>query len=97
MRQTIVSFDGVVSAEKQRDRCGCVVPPMNDAPAKIRPLDLRRTARAIASNYGDKGGVVITVGEGGVRIGVENLTPQELRDALCVAINYSFVFEDGEG
>jgi hypothetical protein len=66
-------------------------PKMPDG--NVRPIDLRRTAKAIASNYGDKGGVVITVGDDGVRIGVENLTPDELREALCTAIHYSYVFE----
>ena len=60
----------------------------------IRPLSLRHTAAAVARNYGDKGAVVITSGPEGTRIGVENLTPEELREALCTAIHYSFVFED---
>ncbi len=60
---------------------------------KIRPLSLRHTAAAVSRNYGDKGAIVITFGEKGVRIGVESLTPQELREALCTAIHYSFVFE----
>ncbi|MEE9250833.1 MAG: hypothetical protein V3U93_06870 [Alphaproteobacteria bacterium] len=60
----------------------------------ITPIDLRRTARALAANYGDKGAVVITVSDDGVRIGTEGLTPDELRHALFVAINYTFVFED---
>ena len=59
----------------------------------VRPLSLRHTAAAVARNYGDKGAVVITFGAEGARIGVENLTPDELRDALCTAIHYSFVFE----
>jgi hypothetical protein len=67
---------------------------MNRPGPNIRPLNLQRTAGAIASNYGDKGAVIITIGDDGTRIGVENLTPQELREALCVAINYSFEFED---
>jgi hypothetical protein len=62
----------------------------------VHPLDLRRTAAAVARNYGDKGALVITVGEDGIRIGTENLTPQELREALCVAMHYSFVFETGD-
>ena len=62
--------------------------------AEVTPVDLRRTARAIAANYGDKGAVVITVSDEGVRIGTEGLTPDELRHALCVAVNYSFVFEE---
>ena len=59
----------------------------------VRPLSLRHSAAAIARNYGDKGAVVITFGDEGVRIGAENLTPEELRKALCCAIHYSYVFE----
>lgn len=62
--------------------------------SSITPIDLRRTARAVATNYGDKGAVVIAVNDKGVRIGTEGLTSDELRHALCVAINYTFVFED---
>ncbi len=60
----------------------------------ITPIDLRRTARAVAANYGDRGAVVITVSDEGVRIGTEGLTPDELRHALCVATHYSFLFEE---
>lgn len=66
---------------------------MTERNEKIRPMNLRHTAAAIARNYGDKGAVIITVGEDGTRIGVENLTPSEVREALCTAIHYSFVFE----
>lgn len=60
----------------------------------IVPLGLRKTANAIAANYHDKGAIVISVSnENDVRIGTEGLTPEELRNALCVAINYSFEFE----
>ena len=45
-------------------------------------------AASIASNYGDKGAVVITVGDDGFRIGVSNLTDRELQDALCVGIHH---------
>jgi hypothetical protein len=62
----------------------------------MRPLSLRHTAAAVARNYGDKGAVVITLGEDGVRIGTENLTPSELREALCTAIHYSYVFETSD-
>lgn len=69
---------------------------INKAPRPVRPMSLRHTAGAIARNYGDKGAVVITFNaeEGETRMGVENLTPQELREALCTAIHYSFVFEE---
>jgi hypothetical protein len=68
---------------------------MNAEPQRtVRPVDLRRMARSIASSYGDKGAIVISVSKEGVRIGTEGLTPDELRHALCVAINYSFEFED---
>ena len=59
----------------------------------VRPLSLRHTAAAVARNYGDKGAVVISFGSEGTRIGVENLTSEELREALCTAIHYSYVFE----
>lgn len=61
----------------------------------VRPLSLKHTAAAVARNYGDKGAVVITYNaeKGDTRIGVENLTPEELREILCTAIHYSFVFE----
>ncbi len=62
----------------------------------ITPMDLRRVARVVAANYGDKGAVVISVNDGGVRIGTEGLTPDELRHSLCVAINYTFAFEDAD-
>jgi hypothetical protein len=56
-------------------------------------INLKGLAGVVAAECEDKGAVVISYGEGGVRIGVENLTPQELREALCTAIHYSFVFE----
>lgn len=51
-------------------------------------------ARSVAATHGDKGAMIISMGENGVRIGVDGLTPTELREALCVAINYTFVFEN---
>jgi hypothetical protein len=61
----------------------------------VQPLNLRHTAGAIARNHGDKGAIVITFSEDGLtRVGVENLTLEELRRALCTAIHYSLVFAD---
>ena len=61
---------------------------------KVVPISgLRQMAASVAATHGDKGAVIISVGEDGVRIGVEGLTPSELREALCVALHYSFVFE----
>jgi len=60
----------------------------------VTGLSLRGLAKTIAEECKDKGAVVISYGEEGVRIGVENLTPEELREALCTAIHYSYVFED---
>ncbi len=57
-------------------------------------LQLRGLARTIAAECGDKGAIVITLGEEGIRIGTEGCTPTELREALCTAIHYSYVFED---
>lgn len=56
-------------------------------------LRLRGLAETIASECGDKGAIVITLGDEGIRIGTEGFTPTELREALCTAINYSYVFE----
>jgi len=57
-------------------------------------INLRGLAGSVAAECQDKGAVVISYGHEGVRIGVENLTPQELREALCTAIHYSYVFEE---
>lgn len=50
-------------------------------------------AGGIASAYDDDGAIVISVGKEGVRIGVEGLSPEQVREALCVAINYSYEHE----
>ena len=57
-------------------------------------ISLRGLAGTVAAECNDKGALVISYGEQGIRIGVENLTPKELREALCTAIHYSFEFED---
>ena len=53
-------------------------------------------ARGIAKSYGDKGAIVISMGDEGIRIGTEGLSVDEVREALCVAIHYSYCFEEGE-
>lgn len=62
----------------------------------ITPISgLKATATVVAKSYQDKGAIIITSNENGdIRIGTEGLTPEELRNALCTAIHYSFVFED---
>ena len=65
-------------------------------PEKVIPVNLRRMARAIAASYGDDGVIVISVGKEGTRIGVEGLTPQQIQDALCLAIHYNFCFDAAE-
>ncbi len=57
-------------------------------------ISLRGLAGTVGAECKDKGAVVISYGAEGVRIGVENLTPEELRAALCTAIHYSFEFEE---
>lgn len=57
-------------------------------------LTHREIAGSIAASYGDRGAIVITVGNEGVRIGVEGLTQQQIQDALCTAIHYNFSFPD---
>jgi hypothetical protein len=61
--------------------------PLPDA--VVLPMGLRRIAASIASTYGDDGAVVITSGRDGIRIGVHNLEPSELRNILCVAIYHA--------
>lgn len=64
------------------------------AKESVRPLDLQRTAAAIAQSYGDKGAIVISYGPQGIRIGAKGIEPAELREALCLAMHYSYAFED---
>jgi hypothetical protein len=59
-------------------------------------INLRGLARTVAAECEDKGAIVISYGKQGVRIGVDNLTPEELREALCTAIHYSYVFENSD-
>jgi hypothetical protein len=60
--------------------------PVDDPESNVRPLDLTKMASSIASAYRDKGAIVITSGEDGVRIGVHGLDLREAEDALCTAI-----------
>ena len=59
-------------------------------------LQLQGLAETVAAECGDKGAVVISYDRKHVRIGVEGLTPQELREALCAAIHYSYVMEENK-
>lgn len=52
----------------------------------VRPLELTRMAESISRSYGDKGAIIITSGDEGVRVGVHGLDLDEAKDALCVAI-----------
>ena len=67
---------------------------MNRPQKSTAPLSLDGLAAQAAAEYGDKGGIVITLGPGGVRIGAAGLTPDELRKALCTAIHYTYVHEN---
>ena len=60
--------------------------PVDDPEPNVRPLDLTKMASSIASTYRDKGAIVITSGEDGIRIGVHGLDLREAEDALCTAI-----------
>jgi hypothetical protein len=57
-----------------------------DTIPNVRPFDLKRIAASVSRNYGDKGAIVITSGEDGIRVGVHGLDLREAQDALCVAI-----------
>jgi len=73
---------------------------MHSPGAIVRPMDLRRTARAVAANRGAKGAIIICVNDEGVRVGIAGLTAGELCYALCAAINSlegRFEIEQGQG
>jgi len=53
-------------------------------------------ARSIAQTYGDKGAIVLTVGQDGIRVGVHGLNAREIQDALCVGIHYNFAKDEDE-
>ena len=61
---------------------------------KIHPISLKKMATSIASDYGDKGAIIITMGEDGIRIGTDGLSYQELNEVLCTAIHYNFCFKN---
>lgn len=58
----------------------------DDSTPTVRPLDLTRMAASITTSYGDKGAIVITSGDNGIRVGVHGLDLHEAEDALCTAI-----------
>jgi len=60
----------------------------------LNPIGLKSMARSIAQSHGDKGAIVISMGNDGIRIGTAGLTFGEVREALCVAIHHSYCFED---
>jgi hypothetical protein len=53
----------------------------------VRPLQLTKMAESISRSYGDKGAIIITSGDDGIRVGVHGLDLNEAKDALCVAIS----------
>lgn len=58
-------------------------------------LNLQGIAQTIADECGAKGAIVITCGEKGIHvIGVGDLSPEEFREALHTAIEYSYSFGD---
>ena len=59
------------------------------------PLDLRGIAETIAAECGEKAAIVISCGDKGLRIvGVGEISPEEFREALHAAIQYSYSLED---
>jgi hypothetical protein len=54
-------------------------------------LDLQGIAQTIAQECGAKGAIVITCSETGIRVvGVGDLKPEQFREALHTAIEYSY-------
>ncbi len=58
----------------------------NETTINVRPFDLEKIAASVSRSYGDRGAIVITSGDDGVRVGVHGLDLREAQDALCVAI-----------
>ena len=59
---------------------------VRDPESNVRPLELTKMAESVSRNYGDKGAIIITSGDEGIRVGVHGLDLNEAKDALCVAI-----------
>jgi hypothetical protein len=74
---------------------GVVVPDAAKAASTVHALPLRMTARAIATNTGKKGAIIITLGTDGIHVAADGLDPEEVREALCTAIHASFLFDEG--
>ena len=63
--------------------------------AQENQLDLKGIAQTIAHECGAKGAIVITCGDNGIRVvGVGDLKPEEFREALHTAIEYSYSLAD---
>jgi hypothetical protein len=74
---------------------GVAVADSGQAETSVHTLPLRRTARSIAANSGNKGAIVITLGKDGIHVAADGLNPEEVREALCTAIHASFLFDEG--
>jgi hypothetical protein len=59
---------------------------VHDIASSVQPFDLKTMAASVSRSYGDKGAIVITSGDEGIRVGVHGLDLDEAKDALCVAI-----------
>lgn len=62
----------------------------------VKPMALNRMAASIARTHGDKGAIIITFNPDGIRIGSDGLSLEEVREALCVGIYYSYISDDME-
>ena len=65
---------------------------VRDSESNVRPLALMTIAESVSRSYGDKGAIVITSGDDGIRLGIYGLDLNDAKDALCVAI-YHTVFK----
>lgn len=54
-------------------------------------------AGSIAASYGDKGAIIVSVGDDGTRIGVAGLSWRDALDALCQAIHNEIERAHSEG
>lgn len=56
-------------------------------------LNLRGIAATVADELKHKGAIVISYCDTNIQIATHGLTSNEVREALCTAIHYSFVVE----
>jgi len=60
----------------------------NENTVPFKPVELKAVAGSVSRMHGNKGAIVITSGDEGIRIGMHGLDTYEAKEALCVAMYY---------